>query len=133
MQTPKSPVELGYLTQPLEPGTRIETSHPVLAPMLTHHIPGRAGVLTTPNLVGLFEDTAADLVRPRLAGGAASVGTRVDIHHTGAAFEGDPVRVSAAVTGVDGRRIGFEVAAHVGDRPVGHGNLVFTLVRFSED
>jgi predicted thioesterase len=126
----QTPVELGFLAQPLPPGTRIERTYPMTPDRLTSHIPNRAPVLMTPDLVALFEHTAAEMVRPRLADGATSVGTRVDIHHTGAAFGEDEVRVTANVTTVDGRKLWFEVTAHVGDRPVGHGTIGFTLVRF---
>ena len=129
----QTPVELGYLTRSLLPGARVERTYPMTPDRLTSHIPNRAPVLMTPDLVALFEDAAADLVRPRLADGATSVGTRVDIHHTGAAFGEDTVRVTAVVTTVDGRRLWFEVSAYVDDRPVGHGTIGFTLVRFGPD
>jgi len=124
------PTELGYLSQPLPPGTRSEVDYPVTAAQLTDHIPGRPGVLMTPELVGLLEETAAKMVRPRLAPGAASVGVRVDIHHTGAAFLDETVHVNAVLTRAEGRRLFFDVSASVDERPIGHGLIGFALVRY---
>jgi predicted thioesterase len=124
------PTELGYLSQPLPPGTRSEFDYPVMAGQLTDHIPGRAGVLTTPELVALLEETAAKMVRPRLAPGAASVGVRVDIHHTGAAFLDETVHVDAVLTHTEGRRLFFDVSASVDERTIGHGLIGFALVRY---
>ena len=123
------PVELGFLTGPMPPGTQSRRHFPVSEAMLTHHIPGRGGVLTTPNLVAILEETAADIVRPLLADGAAAVGTWIGVHHTGTAGLDETVEVAATLRTVDGRLLGFDVAAVVGERRVGHGDIGFTLVR----
>jgi predicted thioesterase len=126
---PPDPVELGFLIGPMPPGTRSRLRFPVTESMLTHHIPGRGGVLTTPNLVAILEEAAADIVRPLLADGAAAVGTWVGVHHTGAAGLAETVEVTATVRSVDGRLLGFDVSAVVGTRRIGHGDIGFTLVR----
>jgi predicted thioesterase len=119
----------GYLSAPLEVGTRLDAAFVLDEAMLTHHVPGRPGLLMTPNLIALLEETAARIVRPHLSPGAAAVGTWVGVHHTGTATLGESVAVSATVTSVRGRRIGYDVTARVGERRVGHGEIGFTLVR----
>ena len=119
----------GYLSRPLAVGSRLDRTFTIEAPMLTHHVPGRPGLLMTPNLIGLLEEVAAQLVRPLLAPGAAAVGTWIGVHHTGAAFLADELAVGATVTEVKGRRIRYDVHARVGERQVGHGEVGFTLVR----
>jgi predicted thioesterase len=118
-----------YLSTPLVVGTRLDAAYLLEEHMLTHHVPGRPGLLMTPSLIALLEETAARLVRPRLADGAAAVGTWVGVHHTGAATLGESLAVSATVTAVRGRRITYDVSARVDARPVGHGEIGFTLVR----
>jgi predicted thioesterase len=124
------PTDVSYLSQPLPPGSRSEWDYPVAGTQSTDHIPGRPGVLRTPDLVGLLEETAAKMVRPRLAPGAASVGVRVDIHHTGAAYVDETVHVTAVLSRNEGRRLFFDVHAFVDERPVGHGEIGFALVRY---
>jgi predicted thioesterase len=121
-------VALGYLVAPVPIGTTLQRSYVVDGAMLTHHVPARAPVLMTPNLVALLEDASAEIVRPLLTPGSAAVGTWVGIHHTGIARLAETVDVTTVVREVAGRRITFDVTARVGDRPVGHGDIAFTFV-----
>jgi predicted thioesterase len=133
MSTRPSPVELGYLVAPLEVGSTLHRWYPVTVELLTDHVPNYPPVLMTPELIAMLEDAAADLVRPLLAPGAASVGTWIGVHHTGAARLDDQVRVTATVIAVDGRKLRYDVAAHVGERRIGHGEVGFTLIRPGAD
>lgn len=121
------------LTTPVRPGDRTQRDFEVDARMLTDHVPGAVPVMTTPTLIRLIEDTAADVLRPRFVPGAASLGTWIGVRHTGAATLGDRVRVSAVVADVRGRQIIFDVRAWVGEhRPVGDGQVTQTLIRASD-
>ena len=118
----------GYLDGPLPVGSWCEAVFEVTAEMVTRHVPHTPPVLMTPTMIALLEEVAARIVRPRLLADAAAVGTFVGVHHTGAAALGERVRVRAEVVAHSGRRIHFEVAATVDSRPVGHGEIGFTLV-----
>jgi predicted thioesterase len=76
----------------------------------------------------MLEDTAADLLRPLFAPGAASVGTWIGVRHTGAAVLGERVTVHATVAAARGRRVMFDVRASAGDRPIGDGQVAQTLI-----
>jgi predicted thioesterase len=119
----------GFLAVPLATGTSLDIAFVVDPPMLTHHVPGRPGLLMTPTLVGLLEEVCARIIRPLLAADAAAVGTWVGVHHTGVAMLGETLAVSATVSQVRQRRIRYDVTARVGERRVGHGEIGFTLVR----
>ena len=68
-------------------------------------------VLATPVLCHWFESAAVRAIAEQLESGEASVGTRVSIEHLKATPMGMPVRVTARVVAVDGRRVDFEVSA----------------------
>src|SRR5947208_16392394 len=68
-------------------------------------------VLSTPDMIRLIEQTAIEAVTPCLPPGQATVGTRVDVAHVGAALVGMTVTLTVEVTEIDRRRIGFRVEA----------------------
>jgi|GEM_PF-3587970 predicted thioesterase len=116
-------------TSPVREGEQSERSFEVTAGMLTAHVPGTPSVLSTPALIALLEDTAADILRRRLAPGAASVGTRIDIRHRAPALAGQRVDVRARVASVQGKHITFDVTAQVDGRTIGDGQVAQTLIR----
>jgi predicted thioesterase len=99
------------------------TAMPELAVGLTHvrkvtvtddmtpgHLRGEPiRVLSTPDMIRLIEQTAIEAVRDALAPGQATVGTRVDVAHVGAALVGMTVTVAVELTEIDRRRLGFRV------------------------
>lgn len=90
-------------------------------------------VLSTPWLIGLFEQAATYAIMPRYAPGEASVGTVVNIRHLRATALGNEVTVCGEVTDVDGRRVVFRVWAEENGVVVGEGTherLVIDLQRF---
>jgi fluoroacetyl-CoA thioesterase len=129
MQLWRTSAAAELLTVPVEPGDRTERSFEVGAGMLTGHVPGSPSVLSTPALIGLLEDTAADILRPRFAPGAASVGTWIGVHHRAPALAGARVEVVATVAVVAGRRVTFDVTASVDGRTIGDGQVTQTLIR----
>lgn len=64
-------------------------------------------VFSTPSLVARFEAACLQLVQPHLPAGATTVGVEVAVKHLKATPIGQPVRCTATVTGVEGRRIAF--------------------------
>lgn len=95
----------------------------IVDPSMTITLGGdaRATVFSTPNMILLMERAAREALRPYLADGEESVGTEVNIEHTGPAGLGDTVRGTARVTMVDGRRVRFDVQAWCGRREIGRG------------
>ncbi|MER7420747.1 hypothetical protein ABT346_28850 [Micromonospora peucetia] len=129
MQIWRTPETADLLTAAVGPGDRARRSFEVSAGMVTDHVPGSPSVLTTPALIGLLEDTAADILRPHIAPGASSVGTWIGVHHRAPALTGDQVDVVATVATVAGRRITFDVTASVAGHVIGDGQVTQTLIR----
>ena len=67
-------------------------------------------VLATPDMIRLIEGTAIEAVRPCLAPGQTTVGTRVDVSHLAATPVGMTVTVTVELNEVDRRRLRFQVA-----------------------
>ncbi len=78
-------------------------------------------VLGSPRIALWFE-LVASRAMPDPATGPTSVGVGILVHHLGAAAVGEPVRVSATVESVSGRRVVFGCAADVGGRLVARGS-----------
>src|SRR5580698_4796963 len=95
----------------------------VVDPTMTITLGGvpQATVFSTPSMIMLMEQSAREALRPFLEEGEESVGVEVQVEHTGAAVLGSAVRGVAKIVEIDGRRVGFEVQAYVGDREIGRG------------
>ncbi|MGB0101761.1 MAG: thioesterase [Nocardioides sp.] len=90
---------------------------------------GTLPVLGTPRLLAWCEAATCAALEPSLDGGSTSVGTRVELEHTGASAVGQEVEVTASASYVDGRLHRFTVAArHVdgGDAGKVAGKVVGT-------
>ena len=80
---------------------------------------GSLPVLGTPRLLAWCEAATCAAIDPTLPEGSTSVGTRVELEHTGASAVGQQVEVTASATYVDGRLHRFTVAArHLPDGAV---------------
>lgn len=66
-------------------------------------------VYATPSMVRDVEATCKDLLAEYLGPEQSSVGVRVEIDHLGPTLKDMWVDVTATVTQVEGRRVGFEV------------------------
>lgn len=96
----------------------------------------RATVFSTPNMILLMERAAREALRPFLEAGEESVGTEVQIRHLAGAGLGSTVRGTARITGVDGRRVMFDVSAFAGERLLGtgtHTRAVVSVARLIEN
>ena len=73
-----------------------------------------ARVYATPMLVRDIEVTCRNLLMAHLDGGEDSVGTRVELDHTGATLMGMMVELQVRITEVQGRSITFDVTGSDG-------------------
>jgi predicted thioesterase len=70
---------------------------------------GDVAVLGTPRVVSLCEAAAIATLAGSLAPGATSVGTSISIDHVAASAVGATVVAKATVTGVEGKKLLFDV------------------------
>lgn len=66
-------------------------------------------VYATPAMIALMEKTASESVAPFLKEGETTVGISIDVRHLAATPEGMTVRCQCALTGIDRRRLAFEI------------------------
>lgn len=109
-------------------GLRGEREFVVTERMLTRHA-GGAGVLTTPRLVAMIEETAQEVTRPLLGPDHTTVGFEVAVRHRAPTPAGMRVRVLAELQAVDGRKLLFRVEAHNERGLIGEGTHRRTIVR----
>lgn len=67
-------------------------------------------IYATPQLINDIEQTCLDYLLEHVEDGANSVGTAVDIAHTGATLLGMHVRIDVKVARIEGRAVKFDVA-----------------------
>lgn len=91
-------------------------------------IASHVSVLSTPWLLSLFEDTAADTIRPYLPKGAITVGAEVWIRHIRPAVAGSEVTLNAQITAIKGNKVNYRLDAFVGDNKIGDGTLKSAVV-----
>jgi fluoroacetyl-CoA thioesterase len=78
-------------------------------------------VYATPEMVRDIEVTCRELLLQHSDAGEDSVGTHVDVYHTGATPLGMPVEISASIAEVKGRSVTLEVTVKDAIEQVGHG------------
>src|SRR5499427_3202794 len=92
-------------------------------------------VFATPMMVLAMENAALNAIRGYLDAGESAVGTTVDVRHLAATPVGHQVTAEAEVTGVDGRRVTFNVSARDETEEIGRGTherMVVDLRRLGE-
>lgn len=82
---------------------------------------GQLAVFATPMMIALMENASLNAVAPYLDEGADTVGTAVNIVHSKATPVGDKVTATAILTGVDGRKLTFDVIAEDSNGEIGMG------------
>lgn len=82
---------------------------------------GSLDVFATPFMVALMEQAACECLKDALEPGQTSVGTKICVEHTNPSPLGAEITATAVITGVDGRRIEFEVTAADAKGEVGRG------------
>ena len=86
-------------------------------------------VLATPVMIMIMENAALNAIRGFLDPGESAVGTAVNVRHLAATPAGRQVTGEAEVTGVNGRRIDFDVRATEGGKEIGVGSHSRALYR----
>lgn len=89
---------------------------------------GAAPVFASPSMIALMEGAAVACVEHLLPAGHQSLGTHLDVHHIAATPEGLTVTAHARLTGIDGRKLTFEVDAHDGAETIGKGTHTRVIV-----
>src|SRR5262249_61805906 len=97
--------------------------------MVTTHAGGAAGILTTPSMILLMEETAQEVTRPYLPADHTTVGFEISVRHLAPAPLGALITLTAQLLSVDGAKLLFAVSAHSEQRKIGEGTLRRTIVR----
>ncbi len=90
-------------------------------------------VFATPMMVLALENAALNAIRDFLDVGESAVGSAINIRHLAATLVGHQVTAEAEVTGVDGRRIMFNLRAFDEHEQIGNGTherIVVDRARF---
>jgi len=96
---------------------------------------GDVGVLSTPAMINMMENTARIFTQEYLTGEWTTVGTQVCIKHLRPAPIGAKIRVVAKILEVDGKRLNFHVEAYWNDKLLGEGTherYIVDKVKFLE-
>lgn len=78
-------------------------------------------VYATPELVRDFEITCRELLLEHCDAGEDSVGTGINITHTGATLAGMPVEITVQITEINGRTVKFALSARDGVEAISTG------------
>lgn len=115
----------------LREGIEHSAEFEVTAEMAPPHLPAK--VLSTPSMIHLIEDACLSAAQPHLDDGETTVGTHVNVSHTGPAFPGETVRIEVRLQAIRKRRLEFaiEVLSPRGSVSTGsHERAVVELSRF---
>lgn len=94
---------------------------------------GKLEVFATPALVALMENTAIRCLEGSLDADSDTVGIEINVKHVKATPVGRPVRCTATVAEVDGRRVRFNVEASDDVAVIGtatHDRFIVNPVKF---
>jgi predicted thioesterase len=97
------------------------------------HLGEGPGVLSTPSMIGLMEQTCLESVTSHLDANEQTVGTMVHIWHRAAVKIGEEVTIASKLIERERRRLLFEVAVTAGDLTIGdgtHERFVIDLDKF---
>ena len=98
------------MKESLTEGFEAEETHTVTDDMSPVHLPMK--VLSTPWMIQLIEQTCLQSIVPHLDEGETSVGTHVNVSHSGLASSGETVTVKARIGAINKRRLTFDVSVH---------------------
>ena len=123
------------MKESLQAGVSTEQTYTVTLEMGVKHLGDAGGVLSTPSMIGLIEQTCLQAMTPHLDGGEQSVGTMVHIWHRAPAKTGEEVTIRCKMIERDRRKCVFEVEVDAGEVRVGdgtHERFVVDLSKFKE-
>lgn len=96
---------------------------------------GHLEVFATPALVGLMENTAVKCLEGLLEPDTDTVGIEMHVQHIKATAVGQKVSCKATLTGIDGRRIRFELEVWDDKGKIGqaiHDRFIINPVKFMD-
>lgn len=113
----------------------IDTSekYTVSKEMAPPHLP--MPVLGTPSMIGLIEGTCLKCAQPHLDAGETTVGTHVNLSHSGPANLGEEITINATLKEINKRRLLFEIEVLSVRGPISQGTherAVIDLTRFGK-
>jgi len=79
--------------------------------VITFATDGMPAVLSTPNLIGIFERTAREAITPFLDADERSVGVEIELRHFAPTPFGARVTVTARVIHTEGRLVDYQIEA----------------------
>lgn len=103
----------------LQPGLASETTFTVTEEMSPPHLPMK--VLSTPDMIGLIEQSCLLLAQEHLDEGETTVGIHVCVSHEASVEAGQEVAISAELAEMDRKKLGFITTVVSGDKTVSKG------------
>jgi fluoroacetyl-CoA thioesterase len=85
-------------------------------------------VFATAYMTGLMEWACVELIRPFYEADEDTLGIHVDFSHLAPTLPGQVITVTAELTGIEGRRLDFRLAAHDGIDTIGEGRHQRALI-----
>ena len=82
---------------------------------------GDLGVFATPSMVALMEHAAMTAVAAALPEGSSTVGAEMNVTHIKPSGLGAEITATAVLTGVEGRKLTFNVGARDAEGMIGEG------------
>lgn len=119
----------------LLPGIELTQEVLITPEMGVSHLGPGPGVLSTPAMIGLMEQTSLKSVMPHLDPNEQTVGTMVHIWHRAAVKIGEKVKVHAKLIERDRRKLLFELKVTAGETAIGdgtHERFVIDLNKFKK-
>ena len=106
----------------LKPGLRTEAGEVVSSQNVASIWgSGALDVYSTPAMIALMEKASVLAAAPFLPEGCSTVGTALDVKHIASSPIGARIRAEAVLTGVDGRKLSYEVRAWDDKELIGEG------------
>jgi predicted thioesterase len=90
---------------------------------------GMPAVLSTPNLVGLFERTARQAIAPFLEDDERSVGIEIELRHLAPTPLGQRVTITTRVIHAEGKQVTFQVEARDAHELIARGVHTRAVIR----
>ncbi len=103
----------------LQPGLSATARYMVTEDMSPPHLPAK--VLSTPNMIGLIEQTCLLLAQEHLDDDETTVGIHVCVSHSAAADAGEEIEVSCELTERDRKKLVFTTTVTCGEKSVSEG------------
>jgi predicted thioesterase len=99
------------MKESLQAGLARTDRYEIDKPRTVNFVGDDCAVYSTPSLIYDMEVTSRNLLLEHLDAGEDSVGTRVEMDHTGATLLGMWVEITATITEVKGRMVSYEFSA----------------------